>query len=110
MNDYRTLITEPDRLEAAEKLREQGWNSLSRIEQQRVRIPRINLYGVYESAYYARQRGVIGEKEWARFATAICRNYMRDVGRGLWAPEGGFTPFTEWLTPAFAGHMEENCQ
>ena len=109
LNEYRTTLVGPGGLEAREKLRVQGWDSLTRIEQDRVRFPTINLFGVYESAFYARQRGVIGLSEWERFATAICRNYRRNLERGSWAPDGGFTPFTELLTPDFVQHIEESC-
>ncbi len=71
------------------------------------------LWSIYESAYYANERGVLGERDWIRFDGAICRLFggrvLDDQQDDLWEPEG-FTPMTELLTPDFVDYIESGCQ
>ena len=65
-------------------------------------------WGIYESAYYANERGVLGEREWIRFAVGICRR--RVALADFWDPGGGITPMSELLTPDFVDYIESNCE
>ena len=109
LNGYRTNIVDSGWLEAREKLLAGGWENLTRVEQDTLRLLRLNLYGIYESAYYAEQRGVIGANEWGRLQFAICTNFKRDVERGLWYIKN-VTPIPNLLTPEFAAHIVESCK
>ena len=109
LNDYRTQLIDSDRFSADAKLSKDGWASLSFEEKQRIRLPYLNLFGVYESAYFANKRQVIGEREWERFEIGICRNYLRMVRERIWEPEG-FTSMNRILTPDFANYVTKTCK
>ena len=109
LNDYRTHLIDSDRFKADAKLGKGGWDSLSYEEKQRIRLPYLNLFGVYESAYFANERHVIGEREWERFEIGICRNYLQMVEDRTWEPEG-FTSMNQILTPDFADYVTKSCK
>ena len=109
LNNYRTDIVQSGWLDAREKLLTDGWESLTRVEKSKMLLLRNNLYGIYEMAYYSQRRGAIGENEWARFKYAICANYQRDVGRGLWGAIDQDTEIKSLLTPDFAKYIVETC-
>ena len=106
LNNYRRLKMEPEIYRIEDKLDEQGWQGLTKAEQQMLRIPSLILWGVYESAYFANERGVLGEPEWNRFVEAICRNRISQAD--YWDP-GGVTPMSELLTTAFLDYIEHSC-
>ena len=108
LNDYRKFIADPERLELALKLRSDGWDGLSNFEQVRVRMPQVIRWGIYESAYYANERGILGEREWKRFDRAICRA-LETVGAVMWKPDG-MTPMSDLLTPDFVQYVDTSCR
>jgi hypothetical protein len=109
LNDWRTQGNDPERLILGQKRRQQGWQSLTRVEQQLIRMPSVIRWSIYESAYYANERGVLGEREWIRFESGICRGFRERGADDLWEP-GGFTPMTELLTPDFVDYIESSCE
>jgi hypothetical protein len=106
LNDYRMQLVDEKRIAANEKRRENGWNSLTRDEKQRIRIPAMVIWGIYESAYFANERDVLGEPEWRRFEIAICRGYAGN--QHYWNPDG-FTSMDELLTPQFVEYVHSSC-
>ena len=108
LNDYRTLLIDPDTSKADAKLVQSGWDSLTYEEKRRIRLPYLNLFGVYESAYFANERHAIGQREWERFEIGICRNYLRMVSEQIWEPEGS-TSMNQILTPDFADYIRNTC-
>ena len=66
------------------------------------------LWGIYESAYFADKRGVLGEQEWSRFESAICRKFDRDGP--LWNVEGRFLSTSDNLTKFFVDYVEATCK
>jgi len=107
INDYRSYLSEPDWVDSREKFDTEGWERLTAREKQTVRIPFLVLWGIYESAYYANERGVLGEREWIRFELAICRQYSS--GADLWEPKDA-TPITLLLTPDFVQYIAGSCR
>jgi hypothetical protein len=107
VNAYRLELLNPRRVAANEKRREHGWDSLTREEKQEIRIPALVNWGIYESAYFANDRDVLGEPEWGRFEIAICRRYS--TNQYLWNPDG-FTPMGELLTSQFVDYVVNNCE
>ena len=107
VNEYRLVLINPRHVAANEKRREFGWDSLTRVEMQEIRIPALVNWGIYESAYFANQRDVLGEPEWQRFETAICRRYS--TNQYLWNPDG-FTSMNELLTTQFVHYVVKNCE
>jgi len=102
LNDYRILLLElgdRGRSEARAKWRQNGWDSLTSDEQRLFRLPSQVLWGIYESAYFARERGVLGDREWTRFNEGICRN--RANQEEFWAPD--------LLTSDFLAYVEALC-
>ncbi len=108
LNDFRKLNLHPELMRITEKFNEEGWQGLTSDEQRRVRTPAMVNWGIYESAYYANERGVLGEREWIRFAVGICRRRM--VLADFWDPGGGITPMSELLTPDFVDYIESSCE
>jgi len=68
-----------------------------------------SIWGVYESAYYAWQRNILGDTEWGRFSRAICRNFDRDSDMWIndWNPMLG--DIRRNITPEFAEYVEAQC-
>ena len=67
-------------------------------------------FAIYESAYYAKQKGVLDESEWTRFDQAVCRN-MRN-GATFWESENSAVlgqGIRGTLTESFAKYAEEQC-
>ncbi len=74
------------------------------------------LWGIYESAFFSRERGVLGDYEWLRFSAAICRNYAIELG--IWYPEqSGASALDKTaangiarnITPKFKTFVETSC-
>ena len=113
LNDWRTQGNDTERLILAQKHRQEGWQNLTRVEQRQIRMRSLIQWSIYESAYFANERGVLGGREWIRFDRAICRLFggrvLDDQQDDLWEPEG-FTPMTELLTPDFVDYIESSCE
>jgi hypothetical protein len=90
------------------KLRDNGRSSLTNEERYRVLTAIHGIWQVYESAYYAKQRNVLGDEEWTRFERGICRNLNSDFE--IWNfPPGVTGSITENITPAFREYTENLC-
>ncbi len=108
LNDWRTQGNDREQLILGQKRRQEGWQSLARVEQWQLRSRSNIRWGIYESAYFANERGVLGDREWIRFEAAICRGFGGRGNDDLWEPEG-FTPMTELLTQEFVAYVERLC-
>ena len=106
LNAYRTLMVEPDLASTVVKAEETGWQSLDVLEQYRLYATGSINWGIYESAYYANKRGVIGESEWKRFELSYCRRMKEQPY--LWSQEG-LPPMTVLLTPEFVAYLDDLC-
>jgi hypothetical protein len=95
------LLGNLERYEVRERMLAEGEQSLTRAERQMWVLPRQMIWGVYESAYFANERRVLGDREWIRFEDAICRNYGGDDDVS-WNPD--------LLTPEFVDYVESACQ
>ena len=104
--DWRATVNEPNNMELRTKWFQEGYENLTQIEQLQIRGNDLLLWGIYESAYFANERRVLGSEEWTRFEVAICRNYKRD--EVFWDYEG-MTSFSELLTPQFMRFIEDTC-
>ena len=109
MNDYRLIFTEPGVAAIATKFAQQGWADLDPVEQRQYYATQTIRWGLYESAYYANKRGVLGDAEWHRFERAYCRARKSDQAVIPWDPEG-FTPVPELLTPEFVDFVQATCK
>jgi len=107
LNDYRESMGEFEMATIIEKRRDVGWEGLSRIEQRRLRSTGLVNWGIYESAFFANKRGILGASEWTRFDKAICRRFKNS--RYMWAPDG-FGRMDELLTAEFVEYVKELCQ
>ncbi len=112
MNDWRLLSLEEIQLDQP-SFREAGSIDATIKDMRRWRSNRLILWANYESAFFAQQRGILGEEEWARFTVAICRAYSRDSWIWTWDGAEQFewtpTPFAELLTPSFVDYVMEHC-
>jgi len=72
----------------------------------------IQLWGIYEAAFFARERGILGDNEWIRFERMICLERADGVKYGYWNSErfGLNVPLKDTLTPHFAAHVDDLCQ
>lgn len=72
----------------------------------------LQLWGIYEAAFFANERGVLGANEWARFERMICfeRNSADTVRFWDERLEDTMLPLSEVLTPTFAEYVDDLCQ
>ena len=110
INNWRSSIREIERSQLMSKWREDGVDGLSKEELDVLRIVYLELWGIYESAFFANERGVLGEDEWGRFEKVICRE-RRTQDNVFWGSsyEGLFS-FDEILTPIFVDYVETQCR
>lgn len=75
------------------------------------------VWGVYESAFYARERGVLGPDEYVRFQRAMCRNFKAD--KEQWFPKNNndilikgtiANSLAANVTPKFRHYVEDLCK
>jgi len=105
LNNVRQQMTSEDITILLFKLRDDGLSSLTEVERYRIVTSIHGIWQVYESAYYAKQRNILGDEEWTRFEIGICRNLNSDFE--VWAPpQGGIVSN---ITPAFREHVEYLC-
>ena len=45
LNDYRTLLADPERIMLGEKRREEGWQNLKSLKQRQIRVPSMIRWG-----------------------------------------------------------------
>lgn len=108
INDWRTLtLTNPELSAATERRALEGWDNLNSADQRQMWFRDQVIWGVYESAYFANERGVLGEDEWARFEEVICRHYTSP--NFLWDPPG-LRSMTNVLTPKFVVYVVSTCE
>ena len=60
LNDWRAEEGNTERLILGEKHRQEGWQNLTRLEQRQIRIRSLIQWSIYETAYFANARGVLG--------------------------------------------------
>jgi len=70
------------------------------------------LWGIYEAAFFARERGVLGDNEWIRFERMICLEREDGDKYGYWDVErfGLNVPLRDTLTPHFVAYVDDLCQ
>ncbi len=116
LNIVRRTMALPEVVDMTFKLASSGFGAFSEIDRYKYVVYTGAKWGVYESAYYAHERGVLGESEWIRFEDAICRNYKLD--HVVWHPEkygeelmlaGVNYSMSNGLTPEFSRYTEETC-
>ena len=109
LNTIRLAYSTSDVPESYAVLSTQGIQALSEAARLRMQFVAEAKWGVYESAFFSRSRGVLGEDEWIRFEGAICRNLVID--EAMWEPED-----TQWgsladnITPMFREFVESECR
>jgi hypothetical protein len=109
INRWRASIRELEEREILFDIEESGLTALSTGEVAMVRIVYLELWGIYESAYYANERGVLGPEEWTRFEYSICRERMSVSAVFFDQQLRGLPSYSDSLTPAFSSYVEENC-
>lgn len=76
-----------------------------RTERQQINFIIGALWSIYESAYFARDYGTLGESEWIRMEQMMCRQFDNLSARaGFW--DG---VLNSQLSPQFRGFVEETC-
>jgi len=105
-SEWRASIVSPDMAKLRVKWRDEGFESLTKVEQYQIRGSNLVLWGIYESAYFANERGVLGSVEWSRFEVAICRSRKQDFG--YWELEG-LASFSALVTPQFMEYIQQTC-
>jgi len=86
-------------------------NSETQDRLEHLRLSLTELWGVYEAAFFANERGVLGEHEWVRFERMICVEWASAAEYKYWSDSfAGMLPLTNVLTPAFSAYVEDLCQ
>ncbi len=108
LNNWRALfIEDPSLNEAIENIDAVGWENLGMRERRRSWMREIMIWSIYESAYFANLRDVLGELEWARFERQICHRF--NLSGLMWDPPRVMT-VKPVLTPHFAEYVEATCK
>jgi len=114
LNEYRAIYTDSNLTKALtnalNELQSGSIESLSEDDYWILFVDSTILWGIYESAYFANERGVLGDREWSRFENAICRRFERDGP--LWSQAGQYLPIStsKQLTQDFVDYVERNCK
>ena len=75
----------------------------------RTQVLRTTLWGIYENAYFAHQRGLLGIAEWSRFERTSCEGYFRDMRHDAWMRGSRLPGSRQSLTDEFADYVESVC-
>ncbi len=54
-------------------------SDFSDVQRTRLDFILTNIFSSYENAYFSRKYGVIGDAEWQRFETGVCRHYQNVI-------------------------------
>jgi hypothetical protein len=110
VNNWRSSIRELESTQLMSKWRVDGIDGVSKEELDVLRIVYLELWGIYEAAFFANERGVLGADEWSRFEKVICRE-RQTYSNVFWGSgyEGLFS-FAEILTPLFVEYVEVQCK
>ena len=79
---------------------------LDRAERQQLSFIMGSLWSIYETAYFARSYGTLGESEWLRFEGMMCRQYEIAVAQEQFWDRG----LQILLSPDFKLFVEEQCR
>jgi hypothetical protein len=110
INSWRSSIRDLEAGPTLAKVRTDGIDSLSRGEQGRVRLVYLELWGIYEAAYFANERGVLGLDEWARFEFSIC-DQLDGIVSIFWDFDYENLPtFRQIMTPSFVEYVDTHCK
>lgn len=103
LNEWRTqVVRDPDVSRLYLAYTEATTGALNAEDAFRLQVLLTSLWGVYETAFYSRDYGLLGESEWGRFAVQICEH------RGLNLPVWDDIVAPRITTP-FLGFVEESC-
>lgn len=117
LNELRRATVTSEMMPIQIKIMESGYDSLTVLEWGKQMFWAEAKWGIYESAFYARERGILGDNEWLRFESAICRNLQGD--HPLWYPDQGGPEFSldmpdrnivSNITPVFREYVESLCE
>lgn len=62
----------------------------------------VNLWSIYEKTFYSQQYGLVGDMEWERFQTRICR--YQQTNRAFWNER-----VANFLTEEFRNYVTSSC-
>ncbi len=109
VNDWRSSIRDLEREGLLFRFIEEGPEKIDPNEVVLIRLVFLELWGIYESAYFANQRGVLGPEEWKRFEFQMC-NERRGISDSFFeADHRGLPAFEKSLTPAFSNFLQQKC-
>ena len=112
LNAYRAIYADlnvvKELTKGLEELRSGGMQNLSEDAYWRLFTDSTILWGIYESAYFANERGVLGEREWSRFDVAICR--LLERYGPMWSQPGYNVSLSSMLTQDFSDYVEATCK
>jgi len=96
-----SIASDPVLLEATELSRTYVSGSLSNIEFRRAFSILSSVWGIFETAYFYNERGLLGPEEWSRFERSICAgNDSSDAWEELVKPR---------VSEKFAYYVENEC-
>jgi len=100
LNNWRmTLAGNPELSDNFETLWQGGdWDEIPKEQRTRLNYFMNPLWGMYENAYFGRQRGIIGDSEWSRWEKVVCQLHHMD--QGMWRRR------TRILSDEFLGYLE----
>jgi hypothetical protein len=110
INRWRSSIRDLEREGLFVRIAEQGSEGVSEGEYLEVRLVFLELWGIYETAFFANERGILGPAEWARFDFMICRERTSISGEYFASEVRGLPSFEATLTPTFSEYVRDHCK
>ncbi len=103
LNEWRfNVVNNPDVAGLYLAYSDGNIEELAPEDQFRLQVLLTSLWGVYETAYYSNDYGMLGVSEWTRFEVQICDH--RGLNRAAWD-----RIVRPRVTPQFVGYVESSC-
>ena len=103
INEWRMQIAnDQDSRELYFRYEKQGVSEFSDQELDHLLLIQNTVWSIYERAYFAYQRDLLGPQEWGRFERNICDQYSRATQ--FWAKK-----IQNYLTGEFGSYVLRNC-
>jgi len=104
LNTWRfEMANNPDLVRIFGDYRSGELSNLSEDDLRRLDFVLSAMWAIYESAYYSRTYGTLGESEWGRYSIQVCRQFVQGKSAGYWKLS------SSRLTSEFAEFVESIC-
>ena len=105
LNDWRLqLASDKELTRMFAQFNSGNLTNLDGTESQQFSFVYGSLWSIYESAYFARSYGTLGESEWIRFEQMMCRQFELVTEQDYWSS------MDLLLSPEFKSYAQAQCE